>query len=398
MKLFKRPMVSNRCVYASVHAVLLVSAWIYGERLLYIALIVFSAMPVVSFITAFVLLRVLMVSQTIPDTVVKNDTGVITLRFRNPAPVFFGNIQCVFHTDDFAVETEEGTTLWLKTLETATQEIPFRVKYRGIFQVGIKSVQAVDMMGLFRLKRRFYKKTEIHVLPRIVDMSGFPLAMNVLTEAHSRYDIKDEDYATISDIRPYLPTDSIKRVHWKLTAKRNEWLVKNFQSNVLNKVTVIFDSLRLHLRYKEQIILEDRIIETAMGLARFCLRKGMPVNFMTGEGHTVSCQNAAMFETVYTIGSHLIFKEKPPYNPQSMLTQCLNDAAGYVNALILTPRLDGSLYERIVNGMNNGHYIAVLYFPTTIKDPDSEEIFQLLSEGGAPCFRVTEESLVDEDV
>jgi hypothetical protein len=253
-------------------------------------------------------------------------------------------------------------------------------------------------MGLFRLKRKVDKGVDITVLPRIVEMTNFPLAMNLLTQAHSRFDIKDEDYATISDIRPYLPTDSVKRVHWKLTAKRNEWLVKNFQSNALNKVTIILDSLRLPQRYKEQITLEDRIIEMAMGLARFCLRKGMPVDFMVGEGHTVHGQNPAMFETVYEMGSKLIFTEQPPFNPQAMLSHCLNEAAGYLNVIIMTPRLNAELYERIANGRNNGHNVAVLYFSSMIKDDDSEKIYRLLYEGGAPCYRITEESLVSDDV
>jgi hypothetical protein len=103
-----------------------------------------------------------------------------------------------------------------------------------------------------------------------------------------------------------------------------------------------------------------------------------------------------MFESIYRIGSKLSFTETPSLNPQSMLTHCLNEASGYLNAVIMTPRLDAALYERILNGMNNGHYIAVLYFSAPIKDADSENIYTLLSEGGAPCFRITEESLVHE--
>ncbi|MCL2203547.1 MAG: DUF58 domain-containing protein [Defluviitaleaceae bacterium] len=396
MKFFKRPRVSNWCLYIAIIAVFLSSAWIYGERLLYLGLLVFAAMPVASFVLTFILLRLLKVTQLAPRTVVKSTPAYISLRLHNPTPLFLSHIQCAFHTDDFAVAVEEEEAFALKGLATGEQRISFQIKYRGTYPIGLKALYATDFMGLFRLRRGMNRKTDVVALPRIVDMTHFPLSMNLLTQAHSRFDIKDEDYATLSDIRPYLPTDSIKRVHWKLTAKRNEWLVKNFQSNALNKVTILLDATRMPLRYTEQIVMEDRIIETAMGLGRFCLRKGMPVDFMVGAGSAVSCQNAASFEIIYQIGAQLVFLEKPPYTPHSMLTQCLNDATGYLNTIIMTSRLDSALYERIANGMNNGHFIAVLYFPSAFKDEDSERIFTLLSEGGAPCFKITENTLTEE--
>jgi hypothetical protein len=122
----------------------------------------------------------------------------------------------------------------------------------------------------------------------------------------------------------------------------------------------------------------------------------MPVDFMVGEGHTLACQSPAMFDAVYKIGSEMAFDAHPPFNPPSMLTQCLNEVSGYLNAIIMTPRPDAALYERIVNGINNGHYIAVIYFATLIKNPDAEQIYRLLTENNMPCFRITEESLIDE--
>ncbi|MCL2500844.1 MAG: DUF58 domain-containing protein [Defluviitaleaceae bacterium] len=390
-------MARGRILYAALLLLILALAWIYGERLLYFALIVFAAMPVASLLITFIMLRTLVISQIIPKAAVKDDTGFITLLLFNPTPLPFGNMGCVLHSDGFAVETEREVSFWLAPFQTVRREVPFTAKYRGMYKVGLDAVYAVDLMGLFRLRRGLDKKTDITILPRIVDISGFPLAMTLLTQAHSRFDIKDEDYATISDIRPYIPTDSIKRVHWKLTAKRNEWLVKNFQSNALNKVTLILDSVQLPLRCAERIVLEDRIIELSMGLARYCLRKGMPVDFMVGEGHTLSCQNPSMFDPIYRIGSELAFTEYPHFNPQSMLTHYLNEASGYLNAVIMTPRLDATLYERIANAVNSGHYIAVLYFTAPIRDEDSETVYGLLSDSGMPCFRITEESLIHEE-
>lgn len=386
----------NRVLYLGIIALLAGSAYVFGERLLYVALAVMAVMPPASYIITFIMLRTMRITQNTPYTLVKNEPGIITIMMYHVPPSFLSNISCVFYTDNFAVEITTGvTTPWAK-INSAKHEASFTLKYRGVFQIGLESVQVTDLMGLFHLKRKTKRKATVTSLPRVVELENFPMATHLLTQAHSRFDIKDEDYATISDIRPYLPTDSIKRVHWKLTAKRSEWLVKNFQSNALNKVTMLMDTTQRSRRYREQIVIEDRIVELAMGLARFCLRRGMPIAFFTGEGHNAECFNAAAFETVYHLGSRITFSESPLFTSLSMLTHCLNEAAGYMNMLIFTTQLDGELYERIINGKNNGHYISVLYFPTVIRDPDSINIFQLLSASNVPVFRIDENSIAEE--
>jgi len=262
--------------------------------------------------------------------------------------------------------------------------------------MGIESLQTLDLTGLFRLNRKFNMDTKITALPGVADMSKYPIANNLLTQAQSRHDIRDEDYATISDIRPYLPTDSIKRVHWKLTAKRNEWLVKNFQSNALHQIAIIIDSKRISRDYQEQVVMEDRMIEMSLGLAMHCLRRGMPVDYMAGEGHKTMGRTFADFEAIYNTASVVQFEESPALSPGAILSQCLNDATGYVNAIILTARLDATLYERIANAQNNGHNIAVIYFPQRSPRRETEKIFSLLEEGGGHTYRVNLEKIEAE--
>ena len=381
----------NRVRYLVIWVLVGGSAWLYGERMLYVTLAVLTALPIISYLMAMVGIMTLKLEQHLPDSILKDEYGDLTITIINPIRVPFGSIRCVFYGDDFAVVMQESLIANIGSFKPIVQAIPFQINYRGEYEMGVKSIQLMDLTGLFKLNRNLNMNTSIIALPRIADMTNFPVTSNLLTQAQSRYDIRDEDYATISDIRPYLQTDSIKRVHWKLTAKRNEWLVKNFQSNALHQVTMIVDSKRMDFSYKEQIIMEDRMIEISLGLADFCLRRGMPVEYTAGEGHTVVGKNPADFETVYQTASFLNFEESPTLSPYAILSQCLNDATGYVNAIILTTRLDTHLYERIVNAQNNGHYVAVVYFAPRIPNRNTEKIYKLLEEGGGACYRITED-------
>ena len=387
----KKPLIVNRLLYAAFLLGTGGYAWISGERMLYVTFGVLAALPVISYVLTFFLLRGLQVTQLVPDAIIKNDTGLLTVRLHNTTPMPFGNVNVLVKGEDYAVEIEKEYTITLHPMRTTTSETEFKALYRGHYKIGLSAVSVTDMVGLFRLRRGFNKHVTLTVLPRVIELTDFPLAMNLLTQAHSRFDIRDEDYSTISDIRPYIPTDSIKRVHWKLTAKRNEWLVKIFQSNALNQVAMILDSTRLDLRPQELFALEDRMAEMSIGLAKFCLGKSMPVDFFATEGFKTKARGLPEFEIIYQAVAGLQFEPRPSLDCLNILSHVLNEATGYINAVIFTAKLDGELYERIINAVNNGHYIAVLYFATEFPDRDSEKICKLLTEGAMPCYRVTGE-------
>jgi len=384
----------NRARYFVVWVIVGGAAWLYGERMLYVSFAVLTALPIISYIIATIGIMTIKLTQQLPETIIKEAYGELMVNIVNPLRIPFGSVRFVFYGDDFSVVMQDSLIANVGSFRPISQAIPFHINYRGEYEMGIKSVQIMDLTGLFKLTRHLNMRTDMVALPRIVDMSKFPIASNLLTQAQSRYDIRDEDYSTISDIRPYLPTDSIKRVHWKLTAKRNEWLVKNFQSNALHQVTIILDSKRMDTSYKEQIIMEDRMIEMSLGLTDFCLKRGMPVEYTTGEGHKIMGKNPSDFETIYHNVSRIHFEEEPVLSPYSILSQYLNDTTGYINAILMTSRLDGTLYERIVNAQNNGHYIAVIYFAPRTPNRNTEKIFKLLVEGGKTCYRVTEDDEV----
>ncbi|MCL2404765.1 MAG: DUF58 domain-containing protein [Defluviitaleaceae bacterium] len=378
----------NRVRYLVIWLLIGGVAWLYGERMLYVALAVFTVLPFITLIIAFIGLRTLKINYSLPHTVPKKEYCEITVSITNAIRIPFGRILCVFYSDDFAVSIQDTLVTDVGSLKPIDRTVEFNISYRGEYTMGIESLQTMDLTGLFRLNRKFNMDAKVIALPGIADMSNYPIANNLLTQAQSRHDIRDEDYATISDIRPYLPTDSIKRVHWKLTAKRNEWLVKNFQSNALHQITLIIDSKRIGREYTEQIVMEDRMIEVSLGLARHCLRRGMPVDYMAGEGHKTISRTPADFDAVYNTASVINFEESPALSPGAILAQCLNDAAGYVNAIILTARLDAPLYERIANAQNNGHNIAVMYFSPRSPRRETENIFRLLEEGGSHAYRI----------
>ena len=386
---------ANRIVYAALLLAVTVFSITSGERMAYISAVVLLVLPVVSFVINFVMLRMLVVTQNVPDSILKTEEGVLRVRLHNRTPLPFINVECRFVTNEYAVKIDKSQSSGINPIATVVHELPFLAVFRGKYPLGLEEIWAFDFMGLFRLKRKYNIPGEIVILPQIVEFTGIPFSINIMSEASSRFDHRDEDYSMISDIRPYIPTDSIKRVHWKLTAKRNEWLVKVFQSNALNCVTVILDSLAVSAKEEEKYFLEDKIAETALGLARYCLKKAMPVDFIDTGGSKTRAVTLPQFDAIYHATAQLQFDKQPPLNPAAILTGMLNDSASYINAIIFTSKLDVALYERVVNAMDKGHFAAVVYFATKKPIREYERIYHLMADSGLPCFRMTEEVSLD---
>ena len=381
----------NRIIWLVILVLSFVYGWITGERILFVASAVMFALPLASVIISRYFLARMKVSQRVPKSVLKNDPSHLTVRFHNHSIMPFGNVECIFYGDENALQMPEREKLFVRPLRTTEYQLAFTALYRGHFLLGIKAVEVMDITGLFRLKKNYGKFVEVTSMPLVKDLKSFPLNMNTHTQAQARHDLRDEDYATISDIREYQPTDSIKRVHWKLTAKKGDWLVKIFQSNAQSRVSVILDSMRLDVQPKEMYPLEDHMVETTVAVVKYSLMSGIPVDFFATESFKSSARAMGEFNAIYNATGSLKFDKSPPLSSLSILTHLLNEASGYVNAIIISSSLNHDLSERILNATNNGHNITVLYFSIQAPTQDAERIFALLSDSGVTVFNITDE-------
>jgi len=365
---------------------LFIFAWVSGERIAYIALIVFTTLPVVSvFITVIALLG-LKVRQKLPETVTKNQESFLKVAVKNCTPFPLAQVEFRFEVNEYVFDMPNAATVALASFKDISTSVAFYARYRGRYKAGLSHILATDFMGLVTLKRKYKAAKKITVLPQIFEIFSTPLALNLLAESNSAFDIKDEDYAVISDVRPYVPTDSIKRVHWKLTAKRNEWLVKQFQSNGLNSVDIILDTRRLPFLSEELLQLEDEIVESGVALARFCLTRSMPVDFYTTEGVKTRAPSFAFFDAVYRAASEIAFAKEQKLDLVSVLSGVINEAAGFVNAVIITSNLDVALYEKVVIETSKGNFVAVIFIKPSEVSEEKDRIFEMLEQGGLPVF------------
>ena len=100
--------------------------------------------------------------------------------------------------------------------------------YHGRVQVGVDRVYLYDIFRLFRMRRVFAKRQAVEILPRELDFRtklGVPSQEYAGQVERSRRGFERSEQ---TDSRPYRAGDPVKDIHWKLSARSEELIVKEF--------------------------------------------------------------------------------------------------------------------------------------------------------------------------
>lgn len=383
----------NRILYGGLFLGVLFAAVMYGDPFMFMTLYALITMPAISALFAVITLFGISVTQRSSGaTVVKGEPNKYYITFLNRIRIGFGTMRCKFLGEHFAVETAASNLLVEIRPFSEPVEFPmeFTIKYRGVYQLGLSSLEITDILGLFNIRRKVSTKFEVVAYPRVMDLDeNMHLTMHMLSKAPANLTIAQEDYADYTDVRPYVPSDPVKKIHWKLTAKRGEWIVKNYQSSVLNSMAILLDANKRAIEYEPMVKLEDKMMENTVAVLRYCLRQQMPADLLFGRTVKESGRHIGDFNAMYNVMANLSFSDEG-FSVNDVLTRYLNETSRNVNVVILTSVLDMLLYDRILNAVRFGHYIAVMYFvPEGLpEDRTCTAVFERLRTSGVNCVKI----------
>jgi len=147
------------------------------------------------------------------------------------------------------------------------------MKRRGLYEVGIKEVELYDIFGLFKFKRSINIIEEILVLPKQILLYS-SVGKNITSEdGEEKMKRKvGEDRTIISHIRDYIEGDNINSVHWKLSSKKDDLIVKVYDRPNDNNIMIIAD-MQAH-EFEDADLWEDSgdaVVEASLAIALKCV-------------------------------------------------------------------------------------------------------------------------------
>lgn len=164
--------------------------------------------------------------------------------------------------------------------------LPFRAEHVGDFTPGVQAWTVEDLLGFFSLRRPVTDgQYHLLVLPNRFETDPLPLApgdpgSEMLAQA-------TEDLSSPSDIRAYQPGDPLKKIHWKLSLRKQELLVRKFEEPILREVLILMDCSRPPSwgHPEAEADLRDALLETAASVFAAQLQTDLTVHLPLHGAH-----------------------------------------------------------------------------------------------------------------
>jgi len=159
---------------------------------------------------------------------------------------------------------------------------------RGEYKMGPFVVYFFDPLNLFFFKRTFYVYSGVVVYPQIFKIEKFPpLTRSVLPwfgieTARSSGD-EDEFYG----VREYKDGESVKKIHWISSARKNKLIVKQFQLQSFFGTTIIFNLEKAQNLGEGKESVAEYIIKIAASVAHYLTEKGVSIELLAHIGEIV---------------------------------------------------------------------------------------------------------------
>jgi len=132
----------------------------------------------------------------------------------------------------------------LGTQSTAMWSVRTLCVRRGEFMLGPLRIVAGDPFGLFEVERKISATSRLVVYPATVPIPDFALPTGLLPGGDAVRRRTHYITTNASGVRDYVPGDSINRIHWRSTARRDRLMVKEFELDPLADIWLMMDGDR----------------------------------------------------------------------------------------------------------------------------------------------------------
>ncbi len=231
------------------------------------------------------------------------------------------------------------------------RRIPIVMNHCGNVAITVERVRIYDYLSIFALTiGKHFETQNILILPSTKDMYlGRDRWYNETNEDSDRFSLykKGDDPSEIFDIREFAEGDKIQRIHWKLSSKMGNLMVKE-GSLPLTKAINIFVDLCNKSTKKEKGKEADLLIQGVYSIAMFMIERGIPQKYIWYDRKNEVVQEVLVEqeEELYWMFQDL-FKCPSTENENELIEAYLNWEKGKVleSAIYLTVVEHDNLYQ-----------------------------------------------------
>lgn len=241
-------------------------------------------LPILSVIAAFVLRKKVTAELILPDSMLKNRQSTLKLAAENRAPIPFLRVRAEIRAENLLTSetAAQSVNCVLPAKGRSDAELSFCAAHCGVIHLQLKKLFVYDFFGLVPLPVPCTQEKRLLILPDTFEPKlRLPLHSGQTEESDIYSQEKPgTDYAEVFQVREYREGDSPKQIHWKLTTKYDELMVRDPGLPLERSVLLFWERGST----EETPGQTDAMVESLVSVARALLQQGVRCTLVWNSG------------------------------------------------------------------------------------------------------------------
>lgn len=276
-------MFKNRVMYVAVLLILFYLAMIFFQYGLYVLLYLCLLIPVAALLWMLLLRkRIRFAWSGVSADPRRGGTAEVAIAFSNSSFLPTGDVIVLYSVENIFLQTKERNKqiVSLSGRRTTLSALSIRLRHSGTMRITVDSVRVQEPLGLFSFAVPVVQgSVTCTVMPQMEELAVCPIKNNpyayIEEEVYSKVKPGD-DPAELFGVREYVPGDRQNRIHWNLTAKQDELMVKQMGLPEDWACLLLLEMYRPgdDLSEAEQARKVNLLMDTAFSLSASLIREG----------------------------------------------------------------------------------------------------------------------------
>lgn len=308
----------------------------------------------------------------------RGDASKLKVRLKNKTPLFYTRMQLCFYISDLFgnVASEISTTLSLAPFEDYECDFTARFDHVGTYSAGLSRIVVTDFLGLFSAQIDYPNRRAIQVTPRVVDLGTLELANDSELETTRPSKTVFSDSVDYAYVRDYVPGDPLKTIHWKLSARSENYLTRLFEESRSPGVAVVLDFYTKETRADKMMFMFDALVETAVSVCRCSQEMGLDTEMhftdKAGEQQMLTSWDEDALGEIVSQLPQISADTRDAGAGLKLLNQQLNNQYGQNNLVAVTANLDAQIVSTMISAKMRQR--TPLLFAIVPKDLEGREL------------------------
>ncbi|HHU73109.1 MAG TPA: DUF58 domain-containing protein [Clostridiales bacterium] len=271
-------MLRNKIRYLLILISLGLLSVLYNEYIMGIILLMVVAMPFLLFgLLSYIYGKLSVGLESLVHVTNKEEVIPVSFLFHNPTIFPIPNLTVYLTYKNSYSKMKYKKVLQVSLDRKAKTRVVcnFLSEYAGNLEIVLQGVRLFDYLKIFSLKKKPHDEIKIAILPNFYEIEETYIinrSQNMVESDYYSLIKSGDDPSSVFAIREYREGDRLQRIHWKLSAKEDKLMIKEF-SEPLNCSVLSFVNLCIPER-KNTLVYMDALMECALSLSYSFLTRG----------------------------------------------------------------------------------------------------------------------------